>query len=97
MSHIVRLGVILSVFVIGFAFHLVNDEFVALNYYLGSVELPFSFMLAAALAVGAALGVLACLPMLLKLRRENYLLNKRLGMNEKELDKLRMIPVKDEA
>ena len=95
MSQIVRLCVVLCVLLIGFAFHLVNDQFVPLNYYLGSVELPFSFMIVIAICVGAVLGVLACSPVLIKLKRENYVLNKQVGITEKELNNLRIIPIKD--
>ena len=97
MSQTIRLCVILFVFLIGLAFHLVNDQLVSFNYYLGSIELPFSFMLVAALCIGAGLGMLACLPLVLRLKRENYALDRQVGVAEKELNNLRIIPIKDEV
>jgi len=80
---------------IGLAFHLRNDQLVDLDFYLGSVSLPFSFYVITALCMGALLGGLSMLPRLLWLKRENARLQKRLRVNEKELDNLRVIPVKD--
>jgi len=97
MSQLVRLCVILFVLLIGLAFHLVNDQFVQLNYYFGNFELPFSLMLVLALCAGATLGMLACLPMLIKLKRRYHALDKRIKIAERELNKLRIISVKDEV
>lgn len=95
MTRILKLGFVLLVLLIGLAFHLRNDQLVDLDFYLGSVSLPFSFYVIAALCTGALLGGLAMLPRLLWLRRENARLQKHLRVNEKELNNLRVIPVKD--
>jgi len=97
MSQTLRLCVILSALLIGLAFHLVNDQFVPFNYYLGSIELPFSFMLVLALCAGAGLGVLACLPLVIKLKRKNYALDRQVGSAKSELNSLRILPIKDEV
>jgi uncharacterized membrane protein YciS (DUF1049 family) len=47
------------------------------------------------LCVGAVLGMLASIPMLLKLTHENTKLIKQVKMTEKEINNLRVIPVKD--
>ena len=60
---------ILAVVLLGLTFHLRNGELVTVNYYFGSNELPLSLALAAALFLGALLGVLACLPRMVALRR----------------------------
>ena len=95
MSQILKLCVILLVMLIGVAFHLVNDQSVELNYYLGMIELPFSFVVAAAVCLGAVLGILASLPILFRLKRENYKLGKQVQVGERELNNLRTIPIKD--
>lgn len=60
---------ILAVVLLGLTFHLRNGELVTLNYYFGSSQLPLSLALAGALFLGALLGVLACLPRMVALRR----------------------------
>jgi putative membrane protein len=95
MTRILKFGFILLVMLIGLAFHLRNNQPVDLNYYLGVVSLPFSLYVIASLCVGALLGGLVVLPRLLWLKQENARLRKRLQVNEKELNNLRVIPVKD--
>ena len=60
---------VLAVVLLGLTFHLRNGELVTVNYYFGSSELPLSLALAGALLLGALLGVLACLPRMVALRR----------------------------
>ena len=68
MSYLKAL-LVLAVVLLGLTFHLRNGELVTLNYYFGSSELPLSLALAGALFLGALLGVLACLPRMVALRR----------------------------
>lgn len=96
MSRIVKLCIIVVVLFIGLAFHLRNDQFVLFDYYLGSFELPFSFMVVAAFSIGAVAGVLALVPTLTKLKAENHKLLRRVQVSEKEINNLRILPIKDE-
>jgi len=95
MSRLLKLSLVLVVFLIGLAFHLRNDHFVQFNYYVGSVDLPFSFFMVLALACGALLGVLACMPLVVRLKRENVKLAKQASLAAREINNLRVIPVKD--
>lgn len=60
---------VLAIVLLGLTFHLRNGELVTVDYYFGSSELPLSLALAGALFLGALLGVLACLPRMVALRR----------------------------
>lgn len=95
MSRLLKLCLVLVIFLIGLAFHLRNDQFVNFDYYLGSLDLPFSFFVVLALAFGALLGVLACLPLIARLKRENVKLSKQATLAAREIDNLRVIPVRD--
>ncbi len=95
MSRLLKLSLVLVVFVIGLAFHLRNDQFVNFNYYLGSFDLPFSFFMVMALGFGAVLGVLACMPLVITLKRENMKLSRQASLASREINNLRVIPVKD--
>ncbi len=95
MSRLMKLSLVFIVFLIGLAFHLRNDQFVQFNYYLGSFDLPLSFMMVLALGCGALLGVLACMPLVIRLKRENMKLSKQASLAAREINNLRVIPVKD--
>lgn len=95
MSRLLKLSLVLVVFIIGLAFHLRNDQFVNFNYYLGSFDLPFSFFMVLALGLGAVLGVLACMPLVIMLKRENMKLSRQASLASREINNLRVIPVKD--
>ncbi len=75
---IIKYALILLVVLIGLAFHVRNGQLVAVDYYLGSSEIPLSMALAVALFGGAILGVLSGLPAWLKLKRGKAKLNKQL-------------------
>ncbi len=77
------------------AFHLRNDHPAVLDFYLGSIDLPFSLYVISALCLGAILGVISVLPRLLWLRRENARLRRNIKVNETELNNLRVSPVRD--
>ncbi len=95
MSRILKIAFVLLVMVAGLAFHLRNDHPVDLDFYLGVISLPFSMYVIGALCIGAVLGVLSVVPRLLWLKRENARLQRHLRVNEKELNNLRVIPVRD--
>ena len=88
MTRILKFGFLLLVMFIGLAFHLRNNQPVDLNYYIGTISLPFSLYVIASLCVGALLGGLAVLPRLLWLRRENARMSKRLSTTEAALPAL---------
>lgn len=95
MLRIIRLLFVILVVLGGLAIHLRNDQSVLFDYYLGSIEGPFSLFLIITLVTGAILGILACLGRLLRLQREKSALLARIRVIEKELNNLRIIPVRN--
>lgn len=95
MSRLVKLCLFLFVVLIGLIFHLRNEQPVVIDYYLGSLEMPFSASIVFVLSIGVVLGVLVSLPVQLRLKRENARLLKQITIAEKEINALRVIPVKD--
>ncbi|MEW6353886.1 MAG: lipopolysaccharide assembly protein LapA domain-containing protein [Pseudomonadota bacterium] len=71
MLRIIRLVFFLLVLILGLSFALLNAETVSLNYYFGYWQTPLALALVVALALGALLGVLASLGMVIGLKREN--------------------------
>ena len=95
MSRIAKLILALAILLFGLAFHLKNNQLVELNYYVGTLELPLSLMVVIGLCIGALLGVLASMPIIIKLKRQKMKLEKQVKNSEKEINNLRVLPVKD--
>ena len=95
LSRIAGLILILAVVLFGLLLHLQNDQEVTLGYYLGTIKLPLSVIIVLSLIAGAILGVLASLPLIFKLRRQRRRLEKQIKNSEKEINNLRVMPLKD--
>ena len=68
---------------------------VVLDYFLASTEFYFSAWMLAALILGAILGIASSLPIILKLKGQNAKLMRQVKVSEKEINNLRVLPVKD--
>lgn len=75
----------LLVILLGLAFHVRNRAPVSLDFYFGTVALPLSWALVAALALGVVLGLLAAWPALLRGRRANRRLARQQAVLRQEL------------
>jgi uncharacterized membrane protein YciS (DUF1049 family) len=95
MSRLVKLCIFLFVLSLGLIFHLRNDQMVLMDYYIGVLELPFSFVVVFILSIGVILGIAVSIPARIKLKTENARLLKQLNVTEKEITALRVMPVKD--
>ncbi len=95
MSRLMKVLLVLSVVLFGVVFHLRNDQPVVLDYFVSSKEFYLSVWLVIAFTFGVFLGILASLPLILKLKRKNARLQKQVQVSEKEINNLRVIPLKD--
>ena len=95
MLRIIKILLFILLILIALAVHLRNDQLVTFNYYLGNIDLPFSLFIVIAVCVGAILGILSVVPNLIRLEREKSRLASKVRLTEKELDTLRIIPVKE--
>ncbi|HKK14069.1 MAG TPA: LapA family protein [Gammaproteobacteria bacterium] len=95
MSRILVTIVFLVLLVMGLSFAVLNAGAVPLNYYFGTLQLPLALVVVGALALGAVLGVLVSLGMVVRLKRQVHRLHKQVQNAEKEVSNLRAIPLKD--
>ena len=79
---------------VGFA--IINADPVVVSYYFGELTAPLSLVVVIAIIVGAILGIVAGLGMVLKAKREISSLRRQLRLKEKEVSNLRAIPIRDE-
>lgn len=92
---LIYVGLWLVLIILGIVFAALNAEQVQLNYYFGNIQLPISLVMSIALLLGACLGVLACLGMIFRSRRDMAKLKKQIEATEKEVVNLRAIPIRD--
>lgn len=95
MKRIVLFAILLLVALIGLSFALINAEMVTLNFYFGSVQAPLSLVMVFALAIGAVMGVIASLWVIIGNKRELAKMRKAAKVAEQEIDNLRSLPMKD--
>jgi len=88
-------GLLLIVVLLGLSFACLNATPVYINYYIGQVTTPLSWLLLMTFICGVVLGLLVSIINILKLKKTNAQLNYRIKMAEKELANLRVIPLKD--
>ena len=83
------------ILIAGLVFFVKNSQEQEFNYVVGSVTLPLSLLILLSLLAGVLLGLLAVTPALLRQRRRIARLEKQAQMAEKEINNLRVMPVKD--
>ena len=86
---------LLVLIVFGWSFAAENADKVQFSYYVGSTEQPLSLLLVLALFAGSALGVLASLSFVLRLKHRNRSLRKSEALARRELQTLRAMPIKE--
>ena len=98
MARLFRFIFYLIVAFLAVFFALLNSQSSQFDYYFGKADVPLALLLAIAMAIGAVLGVIASLGMVLKSKRQSSSLRKSTTNAEKELAKLRAtLPPQDQA
>jgi lipopolysaccharide assembly protein A len=95
MSRIAKLILVFIILMIGLTFHLKNNQLIKLNYYVDVIDIPLSWLVVIVLIIGSILGLLASLPIIVKLKRDKMILKKQIKNSEKEINNLRVMPIKD--
>jgi uncharacterized membrane protein YciS (DUF1049 family) len=95
MSRIAKLILVFIILMIGLTFHLKNNQLIKLNYYVDVIDIPLSWLVVIVLIIGSTLGLLASLPIIIKLKRDKMILEKQIKNSEKEINNLRVMPIKD--
>lgn len=95
MRRIITLLIFILIFISGAGFAAINMTPSTLDYYIGTITLPLSIIIAIAIIIGIALGTFALFLNTLGLRYENRRLNKKLSVSVQEVNSLRILPLKD--
>jgi uncharacterized membrane protein YciS (DUF1049 family) len=95
IKQIIYVGLFIIVLIAGLVFFGKNSQEVEFNYVIGSITLPLSLLILLVLFAGVMLGWLSVAPLLLRQRRKIGRLEKQVRMAEKEVNNLRVMPLKD--
>ncbi len=95
MRRVIGLVVIILLVFLGLSFGQLNPQRVKVDYFFGASEVSVAIALLVAVGVGAVLGVIAAMAVVVRQNRENARLRKRVSDTEKELNELRRLPLKD--
>jgi len=95
IKRIVYIGTFIIVLLLGFILFSKNNQILIFDYIVGSKEWSLAWLLFLSLCLGALLGILACLPTLVRLKRDKRKLGKLVKAAEKEVNNLRVMPMKD--
>lgn len=95
MSRVISLILIAIFVLLGLAFAVVNAKPVELNYFLAVREVPLAMVLVLSLVLGAIMGFVFSLGMVIRLKRETLRLRRQLQVADKEVVNLRTMPIKD--
>lgn len=87
----------ISLAIVVLVFTVKNSQDVTFSFYIGSVNMPLSLLLAITLACGALLGVAASLLAVMRAKRELRKARKQARVKQQELENLRAIPFQDKA
>ena len=95
IKRIIYAIIFIVVLIMGLLFFIKNNQVMEFNYIVGSKELPVSFLLFASLCMGILLGLVALLPVIVRLKQKNIKLEKQIRITEKEINNLRVLPVRN--
>ncbi|MEJ2566296.1 MAG: LapA family protein [Gammaproteobacteria bacterium] len=98
MARLFRFVFYLIIAFLAVFFALLNSQPSQFDYYFGKADVPLAMLLAIAMAIGALLGVIASMGMVLKSKRQSSSLRKSASNAEKELAKVRAaLPHQDQS
>jgi len=95
LRHILSACLFIIILIAGIVFFVQNSQELEFNYVIGTVTLPLSLLILLCLCAGAMLGILAMIPLVLRQRRRMAGLVKQAQMAEREINNLRVMPIKD--
>lgn len=85
MVRVLKVFFLLLIVLVGLELHIKNPQPVVIDYYLGTVQLPVSLLIACMLLLGAVLGVLVNLSVVVRLRRKISELKRSLKSVDQQL------------
>jgi len=88
-------GFWILIIILAVIFAVLNSTTIQVHFYIASFHIYLPLLLFIDLVLGAILGMLALLPIVMRLKHTNWKLRQRIKQSEQEVKNLRTIPIKD--
>ena len=95
IKQIIYACLFIIVLITGLVFFGKNSQEIEFNYVIGTISMPLSLVIFLVLSSGVLIGWLSLMPMLMRLRCRIGKLEKQVQIAEKEINNLRVMPIKD--
>jgi len=83
------------VIIVAVTFASLNAGIIQVNYYVNVTNIRLPILLLITLVIGALLGIIAMMPILIKAKNANRRLKQKVKQIELEVNNLRAIPIKE--
>ena len=95
MTKIIAITFLVVALLAATSFSVINAHNVHLNYYVGSLDVPLSFVIILSSIVGALIGAMSTTRSIISKRFEIAKLRRAVRISEKEITTLRSVPLKE--
>ena len=95
IKRVIYFSIFISVLVIGLVLFSRNNQLLVFDYFLGTREISLAWLLFLSFCLGVVCGMLAWVPLVIRLKRDKRKLEKMVKVTEKEVNNLRVMPMKD--
>lgn len=95
MTKIIAIIFLVAALLAATSFSVINAHNVHLNYYVGSLDVPLSFVIILSFILGGLVGAMSTTRSIISKRLEIARLRRAVRISEKEITTLRSVPLKE--
>lgn len=95
MTGLVQLLLLMLILIIAAAFAALNEQVISMNYFIGTMDTPLTFVIIVCFILGMLFSFLIIVTYIIRLRWQQRRMKQSLRLKDQELNNLRAMPVKD--
>ncbi len=95
MTGLVQIILLMLILIMAAAFAALNEQVISMNYFIGTVDTPLTFVIIICFILGMLFSFLIIVSYLIRQRLQQRRLKQALKLKDQELNNLRAMPVKD--
>ena len=95
MTGLVQLILLMLILIIAAAFAALNEQVISMNYFIGTMDTPLTFVIIVCFILGMLFSFLIIVGYIIRLRWQQRRMKQALQLKDQELNNLREMPLKD--
>ena len=95
MTGLVQLILLMLILIIAAAFAALNEQVISMNYFVGTMDTPLTFVIIVCFILGMLFSFLIIVSYIIRLRWQQRRMKQALQLKDQELNNLREMPLKD--